>query len=82
MYCPRKNLTGLVDNLPVTDLHHRYGQKLICYLVYDAVHTLPNPVALLPGKLFTADRAGILLQFLHALKNTGNIFVWDWPKIF
>jgi hypothetical protein len=82
VYCLRKNLTRLVDNLPVTHLHHRHGQKLICYLVYDAVRTLPNPVALLPGKLFTADRAGILPQFLHALKNTGNIFVWDWPKIF
>jgi hypothetical protein len=75
-------LTGLVDRSPVIHLHYHHGQEFIGYLVYDAVHTLPNSVALLPGKLFTADLAWIFLQFLHALKNAGNIFVWDWPKIF
>lgn len=70
-------LAGLVDKLPVTHLHNRHDQEILGHLVKDSVRTLPNPVSLLPGKLFAADRAGILQQFLYSLKNTSNIVVWN-----
>lgn len=41
-------LAVLVDMPSVTDLHKRYNKKLICHFIYDSVHTLSDPVALLP----------------------------------
>jgi len=32
----------------VTNLHNRYDKKFICHFVYNSVHTLSDPVALLP----------------------------------
>jgi len=65
----------------VTNLHNRYDKSLICHFIDDSVYTLSDPVAFFPGKLFTANRARILFECLHALQKTGNILIWDWPKI-
>lgn len=75
-------LAALVDLLSMPYLHNRYDKKLIHHFIYDSVHTQPDSVALLSREFLTAHRAGILLQRLHALKNAGNIFVWDWTKVF
>ncbi|MEX1199079.1 MAG: hypothetical protein WEB57_14610 [Pseudohongiellaceae bacterium] len=67
--------TALVNVFAVTGFDNGHDEMLIRHFVNDPVHTLPDPVTLLPGKLFTAHWPWVVLQRLHALKKTGNILV-------
>lgn len=65
--------TTLVHMLAMSRFHNRHHQTVIHYFIDNAVNTLADAEALLPGELFTAGRPGIILQCIYTFEKTGDI---------
>jgi hypothetical protein len=69
-----------MDIAPVADFDNLDGEHIVLNGINDAIISLPNPITLLTGKLFTTRRSRIFFKKINAIDEALEVLLGNRVK--